>query len=179
VAPTGRAAVPKLTNPRVTRFTFRPTLTSKLVFPPPLLERNPSIEALESKVLVVGVGVGVGVGVDVGVGVNAPVGFGVTVGVRIIVGMISDSAVASSAGTSVRTADSPTCGAEVFFKPSQKEPPPTAKKATTNNKVKTAFFQFVGNFDGAGVGFCSSRSSAISSIYAAAAYIKPYGKSIV
>ncbi len=70
----------KLTNPRVIKLLFLPARTSTLLFPPPLLDLNPSIEADEVIVFVVETGVGEAVDVGLGVGFGLFVGLGVAVG---------------------------------------------------------------------------------------------------
>ena len=86
VALAGKLDKSKLTKPRVTRYTLRPALISSPSFPPPLLDLNPSNDAVAERVIVLITGVGVGVGVGFLVGVSVVVGdceFGEGIGVKV------------------------------------------------------------------------------------------------
>ncbi len=76
IAPAGISESSKLTNPRVTRLVFLPARISSALFPPLLLERNPSSSANDVIILVLILGVGdkVALGVTDGffVGLKAP-----------------------------------------------------------------------------------------------------------
>ena len=92
-APEGSSDKSKLTNPLVTRFEFLPALISTPLFPPPLLERKPSKDAVADIVFCLAMGVGVGVCVDVEVtllvGVMVPemVAVGVMLGLSNTLGV--------------------------------------------------------------------------------------------